>query len=559
MLRVSLQTLNKMKPIVIKRFPLCCTANLKLAQRGAYLRNTLRHKELPSDSPLRVIQSVIDMPVGEGFLSALLRSPIVKDVDESPYIRIRSHMKRHQRSGYSILVQDFTMGLEDRALEAFSQSAPDALMMELRQIIPPDILPTRSSWNDLLSAMDASTLGMGYPASLISYLNFVDDFAISTHKETLTPKKSFSKRSLKKYHKVVAEILSTNEDIEKIENRWLQDFESQGDKESDLIRIAIFYAKKFTEEKKSIGTSKGKVKPGTDRTYLMEIPRAYEVLFEGTLSGRLDGPLSTAVSIIRACGLERCEHENASVLLRKGRNQIPASVTLWTPHELDSALEYSSAPDAHGEDETFVAQCMIKILLRNGLVRFDSLLKVQLSDFKYLKNLIEWRIRDSKGKELDLPLPLSLLTPEPACEFFRSAWQRLMDKHGSQALLLELAGITINNVFKNETHAEWKTTMNAEARSHIGRITGVSWLPLRVLCLHYPKVLEHPTLANIVNHEWFSAIELEKLRMLFPSTSVDTAEVIRLLVGWEDKQQFYRSYLRINHILLMIHRDIILS
>lgn len=559
MLRISLQSDHLMKPIPLKRFPWCCTTNLELARQGTHLRKLLRVKVLPIENPLRVIQSVIDLPVGDGFFSAILLNPPIKDMSDSQFIRIKSHRKRHVRSGYSIIVPNFTATLDEAALSAFAQSDSDSLMREITNIIHSETLPRRSTWNDFLSALDASTLGMGYSASLISYLNFVDDFAVPSDTETTIKNCLFSKRSLTTYHSCVREILSGNEWTRSLCSRWYEEIENRSDREATLIRIALFYAYDFTKDRKSYARfKKGVVSPGTDRTYLMEFPRAFELLVDGTLVGNCDGPLRSVVEIMRGSGFIKIEHPNAACVLSESHDLLSRVVNLWTPQQLDQAIDYPSDFNTQIETETseILAINMTKILLRNALVRFDALSDVRLSDFKFSRDLIEWRIRSSKGKTLDLPFPLSLLTPDSACKYFRRSWQKLIDNHGGEARLLELSGVKIDKVFKSRTYSSWNSICMNEAGTHISRIAGITWLPLRVLCLHYPEVRQHPSITEIVKHEWFSDFELEKLRILFPSPSVDTIEVIRLLVGWENKRQFFQKYFRINHILLNVHRDL---
>lgn len=156
----------------------------------------------------------------------------------------------------------------------------------------------------------------------------------------------------------------------------------------------------------------------------------------------------------------------------------------------------------------------------------------------------------------NLPFTLSIFTPSAECEFLAFAIEalRIQGHHGS---LLALAQIETDPLYRTVAQQNWIQALDGSEGTHISRITGLSWLPVRVLCAQFRDLMTHPSIQTVVTHPWFAGPELDKLLRYFPTPSTDTAEVIRTIVGWTDKRQLFGRYLRTNHILLELQRTLI--
>ena len=336
-----------MKPKPLSRFPWSCTTEVQQATIGHHIREALDSSMLPAKSPLQVIKASLTLPAGAGFLRALRRSRPQADPKFPGYLRMASPMPRHQDSAYTILVPNFLNEVTEEAIRAFYRTSDDDLIRQLGAITGTIVVPSRTRWRDLANILDATTMGTGFPASLISYVNFVDNFAIPSPRLTRHKKSAIPKlQKTPVFRTVVEELLlgSDDEQLKKpdvLRQEYLSRAASCSHAERALIRAAVYYAFEFTPERAKWGRFLHRVEPGSDRTYLNSLPRAFHLLTKGELIGLRDGPLDVAIFILRNAAVITQEHPNAASHL-----DTPRSVWRYDRQAIDSPRTRSSLQDA---------------------------------------------------------------------------------------------------------------------------------------------------------------------------------------------------------------------
>jgi hypothetical protein len=205
----------------------------------------------------------------------------------------------------------------------------------------------------------------------------------------------------------------------------------------------------------------------------------------------------------------------------------------------------------------YVIRC---VLIYSGR-RATCLTGVCLKHFKLSGLYADLIIPFSKGENTAMfPAPISGIWPEgavAALKWFLANCKNHGKDQDAKLTVIAGAGDFIKGQdagLRQALKLQFSRTGIPHARLHDGRITWLTWLPIRVWCARHRSLLAHPLLKNVVRGELFSNQALDQLAQIFPA-GVDVMFGMQRLVSHATPQMAATVYIRSLPLLIRLRHD----
>lgn len=537
---------------------------------GGQIRQALCSARLTANSPLRVLSSMLDLPVGSRFIYAFRKMPLDKLSHSEAWLRIPFQIEG--RRDYAITVPNFLLWhrIRRNALKVFLSSKDDELADAMRSLL--SIPSSRLSWSGIATALESSIYGEGHSPVLVRYLNGLDAFAVSdasldgspfqntrSEDEVRHPIARHDGGAYPLFQSVLrrmADCVIGNASGQKIWTLAIDQLDPMdGSDDAQLVRAGFWFNQFALSDGKAPGLERwfplfAEAKPemlkhirpkalSSRLEYMRQIIPALKILRSG--GGKsTQGATVCAARILQASGLFP-EFGGVSIIVR-GIGNCEARPVLWPnlePFGMET-VECTSLQSA--------ARHALEIILIHGWQRFRALRSLCLSDIHCSGNIVEIRIPDDKGGRRDQVIPIYRLAPPEALEVLRKFRE---EGETLDIPLTELAGFGRVGKYGKNSRTVYKKMLRWAGNLHMPRKIGLSCAPLRAQVCRSPNLRNHPYFPEeLRNHWWFSDEGLAQFRRLLPAQNTDVAEVIRRIAGWTTYTQLFSTYCRTWHIQL---------
>lgn len=537
---------------------------------GNQMRQALHAAHLPADSPLRVLCSMLDLPVGTRFLRAFRNVPMAKLSLIESWLRIPFPLKG--RTGYTITIPNFLRwhGVRRSALRAFLSSTDDELAAAMRSLL--SIPSSGLSWSKFSTALESSLYGKGHSPVLVRYMNELDAFAMIEQPadamivavdlpedEATSSSAVWSNEFYPQFRlaqRRMSDCVLGNASAEKVWTLAIQRLDpTDTSDDAQLVRTGYWFNQIVLSEAKAPGLERwlpwfanAKTEALKDMRprefssrleYMRQMIPALKILRSGGGQSP-QGAVVCAGRVLRASGLFTGILPTAS-LVRTPKSPSGESVPWPDSDPMGQAKNDCSELES-------AARRVLEIVLIDGWQRFRALRSLCREDIHCSGGIVEIRIHDDKGGRREQIIPIYRLAAPETLDFLR-AFNARQDIDGIP--LTELAGFGRVGPKGKNSRPVYRNMRNWAGNLHMPRKIGLSCAPLRAQVCRNPNLRDHPYFPDqLRNHWWFSDEGLAQFRRLLPGSHTDAAEVIRRIAGWKTYAQLFSSYCRSWHVQL---------
>lgn len=578
-----------MRPLTLYRHNWPTTITEKQLVQGLGLRRRLLDARLEKDDPLKVLQCLVRKGFGlKNFVLALRATGgCLRATTSKRYYCIPSKMARAKGGQQGFVVpRAIFHGASESALRRFCQIPHDELSAALHRQIG---LARSLTFQDCLVMLEATAMLSPVPPILQAAANFVVDLPYPEgllREEAPDPIRRVSHaarypqfhRILSLLHKVRNRDVTPEQFAEILRSEDPANITDPDDQL--LVRIARFYAYQYVPQAATFRAKfadrfglmqppgrKRKTSTGsTHHRMMQELPRALALYRDGIIPKKPAPVLRQVVRIIWASEIVELCAKGEDWILSPGTRLMPRR-KLYDPFEIRQMYGLGSGTD--DADDVFVQSGPLKdaairvmcLLLADCWQRHCSIVSVELQHFAMGINYQELRIVRSKNGPANQAIPLWALLSPTDLQFLRKFLDRCQAEYPNDKTrrLTEVAGIgrfdcsqfqVAQKAFVRELRTKNPNFCDV---THLPRVTGLSWAPIRALAAFRPDIMSHPEISNLSSHPWFTEEALGRFRQLLGSKATDSLEIYRRIACWSTPEQFVKTYWRLSHLYLDLH------
>lgn len=579
-----------MKPRTIYRHRYPVSINEERLRHGIWFRELLSSRELPINSPIRIIQILEQRGVlSVNFVRALRASNGNLEPHQQDDLVLPSVMKRAEkkvRYGYreSILIpKSLFGGLPPRLLTKFCRCGDEELAdMFCRELN----LPLTHNWKFIIQSLEATALLGDCPPLLVAILNFVVDVG---QPGAVCREKSGDHDYRQWVNEYPIFALFGRKIVDLLKNRSSEQghiFDSLKlphtcvDDDKLLCRIAIFFANEYIPEAHSFRSKfrqtfnlpatqpekAGSKAISSQRKILQTLPDALRLVRDAQIDVRMTSALRLGASVVWASGLVTPHDAFLEVYLAPVIH-LPREMPLIDPVDILKCYALEGTPPTFEDLQTGkiplkdAAFRAMRSILVHCWQRHCSLIFLTIADFLLDGEHPEIHIRWTKTGLVNQSLPVWGIMPEEEIMGLRSLIHYCLEelKLPEDTRITKLAGFgefeQATSFVAQQLFCEAMGAIVPEflQSTHLPRATGLSWAPIRALACYYPEVLNHPSLLHLKSHYWFRDADLKHFREMLASRSTDSVELFRRIACWTTSEQFISTYCRSTNLLLKLY------
>lgn len=249
-------------------------------------------------------------------------------------------------------------------------------------------------------------------------------------------------------------------------------------------------------------------------------------------------------------------------------------IVLMRPDVIRGYYNLDGTPDLSISDVPLSARRIVSSILHYSGRRGVCLALVELGDFTIerhpISNLLlaSLTIRWTKGGRAR-NARITISSQWPAQELYHlEAFLRATAHLPRTVQLLAVANLGPNRAGLRRKRYDRETLDLAQyaissglteqvVNTHLGRYFYASYFFLRVYCVRYPWVGEHPDIQKLTGHHWFSPEGLAQLEAVLAEGPASAMEILRRHLGLTTSRQIYERYARAWLLEMKVWRDVI--